>query len=223
MKSFTKFIMSVLFILMLGCSYTCNIVAESSKLTSINIESDFDSISARKTFNKHLTNDIIDSTSQASSQYVDSIYKKLYEQVMNYVSQTSRQKCTEKNAIAKMITDTALEHDIDICFILAQGTIETHLGTTGIGRTRKSIFGVYRTYGSYKKCIDDYVKILKSNYLVRGRTEHHLMQHYINKNGKRYAKNAAYEKKLRHKYNEICSNTMIRDLQKKTKTLESKK
>lgn len=208
MNKLTKFMMSMLFILMLGCSTHCGFATKSSHLTRI------DTTSTSITTNQltvSLTEN--DSIGQVLSQN-DSL---LFANVFDYISQVSKINSTERNEIAKTIINIALENDIDICFILAQGTIETHLGTTGIGRTRKSIFGVYKTYPSYEACINDYARILKKWYLTRGRNEHDLMKHYVTTGGARYAGNPNYETKLKKKYLEIKKNTNLHDLQVRLK------
>lgn len=208
MNKLTKFMMSMLFILMLGCSTHCGFATKSSHLTRI------DTTSTSITTNQltvSLTEN--DSIGQVLSQN-DSL---LFANVFDYISQVSKINSTERNEIAKTIINIALENDIDICFILAQGTIETHLGTTGIGRTRKSIFGVYKTYPSYEACINDYAKILKKWYITRGRNEHDLMKHYVTTGGARYAGNPNYETKLKKKYLEIKKNTNLHDLQVRLK------
>ena len=208
MNKLTKFMMSMLFILMLGCSTHCGFATKSSHLTRI------DTTSTSITTNQltvSLTEN--DSIGQVLSQN-DSL---LFANVFDYISQVSKINSTERNEIAKTIINIALENDIDICFILAQGTIETHLGTTGIGRTRKSIFGVYKTYPSYEACINDYARILKKWYITRGRNEHDLMKHYVTTGGARYAGNPNYETKLKKKYLEIKKNTNLHDLQVRLK------
>lgn len=208
MNKLTKFMMSMLFILMLGCSIHCGFATKSSHLTRI------DTTSTSITTNQltvSLTEN--DSIGQVLSQN-DSL---LFANVFDYISQVSKINSTERNEIAKTIINIALENDIDICFILAQGTIETHLGTTGIGRTRKSIFGVYKTYPSYEACINDYARILKKWYITRGRNEHDLMKHYVTTGGARYAGNPNYETKLKKKYLEIKKNTNLHDLQVRLK------
>lgn len=208
MNKLTKFMMSMLFILMLGCSIHCGFATKSSHLTRIDTTST--SITTKQ-LTVSLTEN--DSIGQVLSQD-DSL---LFANVFNYISQVSKRNSTERNEIAKTIINIALENDIDICFILAQGTIETHLGTTGIGRTRKSIFGVYKTYPSYKACINDYARILKKLYLTRGRNEHDLMKHYVTTGGTRYAGSPNYEVKLKKKYLEIKSKTNLHDLQVRIK------
>ena len=208
MNKLTKFMMSMLFILMLGCSIHCGFATKSSHLTRIDTTST--SITTRQ-LTLSLTKN--DSIGQVLSQN-DSL---LFANVFDYISQVSKRNSTERNEIAKTIINIALENDIDICFILAQGTIETHLGTTGIGRTRKSIFGVYKTYPSYEACINDYARILKKCYLTRGRNEHDLMKHYVTTGGARYAGNPNYEAELKKKYLEIKRKTNLHDLQVRIK------
>ena len=155
------------------------------------------------------------STKESQDTYTHN-YSQFFATTLDYVSQTSKVSCTDKENIAKAICDIALENDIDICFILAQGTIETHLGTTGIGKSRKSIFGVYKTYKNYGDCIRSYASILKKSYLTRGRTEKDLMKRYVTINGARYAGNPEYEKELSKKYREISSEyELLHTLQKK--------
>ena len=201
------FMMSVLFFLMLGCSTQCGYASKSSH------SQDFDAVMTRfssDTLTRQLTSDTLTESSQDDSLLFASVYK--------YTSQVSKRSCTEKQIIVKTIINEALENDIDICFILAQGTIETHLGTTGIGKTRKSIFGIYRTYTSYERCIKDYIRVLKKFYLVRGRTEQHLMKQYVNISGHRYAGDKGYERRLRKAYAEIVKTTNIDELELKFKT-----
>lgn len=202
MNNIKLFMMSMFFILMLGCSSQAK---KSSHLT----------VTTRITTGK-LTTDLTD-TLKSKKSHLDSL---LFAGTLEYISQTSKVSCTDKRTIAKNIIYKALENNIDICFILAQGTIETNLGTNGIGRTKKSLFGIYKTYKSYEECIDDYVKLLKTKYLVGGKTHHHLMKKYVNKNGHRYAGNMKYERMLKEKYTEIRNNTSIYKLQQELKRNE---
>lgn len=221
--------MSVLFLLMLDCSsrgnYSCtkyNTVStakhnyttyntKSNQLTSL-FDKDYIVLSDT------LTDTLTDIKEQELSHFL--IHSQLFEQVYNYISQVSKRDSTEKTEIAKTIINVALENNIDICFILAQGTNETHIGTTGIGYTRKSIFGIYKTYKSYESCINDYIRILKKNYLTKGRTCHDLMKHYVTTNGSRYAEYTGYEHKLKKKYHQIKHKTNIYHLQKKIESFK---
>ena len=123
--------------------------------------------------------------------------------------------------ISKHIVNRALDNHIDICFILAQGHLETGFGSYGIGKSKKSIFGVYKHYNSYIECIDYYIYLLRSSYLVN-KTEKQLMNNYVNKNGYRYAGDKKYELKLKNFYSKVNKSTSISELQSKYTYLNAK-
>ena len=90
-------------------------------------------------------------------------FKELTDEVSMYILDNSKHKDTSfVIEISEHIVNRALDNHIDICFILAQGHLETHFGSYGIGKSRKSIFGVYKYYGSYTECIDYYINFLTS-------------------------------------------------------------
>ena len=124
--------------------------------------------------------------------------------------------------IPSYIVKAGLANGIDICFMLAQTQLETTFGKAGVGRTtsRRSLFGIEkRYYKNYKEAINAYVDTLRTKYLVKGRTEQHLMNNYVNKDGHRYAGNPKYESQLKKHYNTIASKTKIKQLQHQYKRL----
>ena len=200
MKKLTTLMMSMVVILMLGCSALGLYGAQSSRLHKIDIE--VSTCNSTSLLTDTLTNYAKSSTINEISQ----AYSRLFATTLDYVSRNSKASCTDKKIIATEICKIALENDIDICFILAQGTIETQIGSLGIGRTRHSIFGVYKTYKDYRDCIQSYAKILKKSYLTRGRTEKDLMRKYTTTGGSRYAADGNYEKKLTKAYYDILKS-----------------
>lgn len=147
--------------------------------------------------------------------------KNLTNEVSMYILDNSKHKDTSfVIEISEHIVNRALDNHIDICFILAQGHLETHFGSYGIGKSRKSIFGVYKYYGSYTECIDYYINLLSRSYLVN-KTEKQLMENYVNKSGYRYAGDKQYEHKLKNFYYKVNKSTSISMLQKKYKNLNT--
>lgn len=149
----------------------------------------------------------------------DSIKNELIDEVEKYIFGIAPK--TKKN-IPASIVENGLFHDIDIMFMIAQTQIETSFGTIGAGResSRRSLFGVaIRRYDSYDKAIDDYCKILKKNYLTKGRNEQHLMKKYTTTGGGRYASNPNYEVDLRRAYLSVNRATKIKELQEKYNSL----
>jgi flagellum-specific peptidoglycan hydrolase FlgJ len=149
----------------------------------------------------------------------DSIKNEIIDEVEKYVYSIAPK--TKKN-IPSSIVENGLFHGIDIMFMVAQTQIETTFGTMGAGReiSRRSLFGVaIRKYDSYEKAIDDYCRLLKKSYLIKGRTEQHLMRKYTTTGGGRYAGNPNYEVELRKTYLTINRNTKIKELQEKYNSL----
>ena len=150
-------------------------------------------------------------------QLKDSIQNELISEVSKYIK---RQAPSSHKFIPKYLVQAGLENNIDICFMMAQTQIETCYGTTGAGResTRCSMFGVIkRHYPNYESAIDHYCEVLKKYYLVKGRTEQHLMTKYVTGTGGRYAGNPRYEIELRTAYNQIKRTTNIYNLQEEYK------
>ena len=140
----------------------------------------------------------------------------LTKEVRNYILDNSKHtNVSFVTEISEHIVNRALDNHIDICFILAQGHLETGFGSYGIGKSKKSIFGVYnKHYESYTECVDYYVYLLRKSYLVN-KTEKQLMNNYVNKNGYRYAEDKMYEHKLKKYYSKVNKSTSISELQYK--------
>ena len=152
-------------------------------------------------------------------QIKDSIQNKLIDEVSKYVK---KQAPKSHQFIPKYLVQAGLTNDIDICFIMAQTQIETCYGTTGAGResSRRSMFGVIKKhYPNYESAINHYCELLKKYYLVKGRTEQHLLTKYVTGKGGRYAENPRYEIDLRTAYNHIKRTTNIYSLQQEWKRL----
>ena len=124
------------------------------------------------------------------------------------------------------IVDCSEKYDLDIKFVLAQGQIESHFGTTGMAVKTNSVFnvGAYdsRSYekinGKFKYkhpdfSIEPYMQLLYKEYITGSKTELDLMAKYTNKNGQRYSSNTNYENDLLNLYKSIDKLTRITELQ----------
>ena len=150
-------------------------------------------------------------------QIKDSIKNEIIDEVSRYVK---RQAPRAHKFIPMYLVQAGLANDIDICFMMAQTQIETCYGTTGAGResSRRSMFGVIsKKYPNYEAAINHYCEVLKKYYLVKGKTEQHLMTKYVTGTGGRYAGNPRYEIELRTAYNQIKRTTNIYSLQEEYK------
>lgn len=158
------------------------------------------------------------------SLFMNNVYSQSLEiEVDNYIKSIAP---TSKLS-GKDIVEKCLEYNIDIAFVLAQGQIESHYGTTGTARKTNSVFnvGAYDGHSANKQnkngfgfnnpndSIEPYLILLTNEYLVNGKTEYDLMNNYINYLGMRYASNNNYERMLKSIYNKIKKTTNIYDLQ----------
>jgi hypothetical protein len=151
----------------------------------------------------------IDSCYIKDSIKKDSTKNELVSEVQNYLDNIG----APQGVHAASIVDICLKNDFDICFLLAQGTLETNMGNSGMGSSRNSMFGFYRaSYTSKNEAIKHYVKTVKTNYLGQNKTVKHLMKNYISKSGHRYAERG-YETKLKKVYKNIASDYKIKTLQ----------
>ena len=151
----------------------------------------------------------------------DSIKKQLIDEINIYLK---KQSPNAHPTIASSIVNHGLNYEIDICFIMGQTQIETNFGVAGVGKesSRRSLFGVIKKkYHSYDAAIEDYSKLLKKSYLVKGRTEQDLMKNYITGSGYRYASDKDYEVRLTRTYNKIKNSTKIYELQQQLKLVNS--
>ena len=143
----------------------------------------------------------------------------LVNEVQNYITQVA----PSSNLRGYAIVEECEKYDVDVCFVLAQGEVESHFGTKGIASKLNCVFnvGIYdnKTAGQVEsqyqfdypnESIEPYLKLLTTRYLVN-KLETNLMQKFVDINGKRYATDPEYEVKLSSKYKYICENTKIHE------------
>lgn len=141
----------------------------------------------------------------------------LVNEVQNYIEQVA----PASNLRGYAVVEECEKYNIDVCFVLAQGEIESHFGTKGIASKLNSVFnvGVYddktvetvdRKYrfDYANESIEPYLKLLTTKYLVN-KTEEELLIKFVDVNNKRYASNPNYEAMLSAKYKSISENTKI--------------
>lgn len=124
---------------------------------------------------------------------------------------------------SKYLLELSYKYNIDPYFILAQGILESHLGTTGRSKTTNSVFGVGMLddgtsvrkycYSNPNESIEPYLILLKERYFRHKddyKYNHHNINHllksntsYIDKYGNRYAMAENYESSLRFLYKKL--------------------
>lgn len=147
----------------------------------------------------------------------------LTNEIQNYIDKVA----PTSNLRGYAIVEECEKYNVDICFVLAQGELESHFGTTGVAAKTNMVWNVGAFDGkSAEEIIKDgdynihpnesigaYLEELMTNWMVN-KTEYDLMQKYVNTSGKRYASNPNYEIILQDKYNKILESTRIQELSK---------
>lgn len=146
----------------------------------------------------------------------------LVKEVKNYIDSVA--PTSSLNAYA--LVEACEKYDLDIKFVLAQGQIESHFGTTGMAIKTNSVFnvGAYDNLryeeinGKYKYrhpdySIEPYMRLLYRDYITGTKTELDLMVKFVNKNGKAYSLNPNYERALLNLFKKIDNSTNMTRLQ----------
>ena len=141
----------------------------------------------------------------------------LVNEVQNYIEQVA----PASNLRGYAIVEECEKYNMDICFVLAQGEMESHFGTKGMASKLNCVFNVgiendkttEQINEKYKfdypnESIEPYLKLLIKRYLVN-KTEDDLMKKFVDIDGKRYASNPNYEVMISDKYKFISENTRI--------------
>lgn len=147
---------------------------------------------------------------------------KLGKEIQRYIDLVA----STSNLKGYAVVDECEKYNVDICFVLAQGEIESHFGTKGLGAKFNNVFNINvhdkvkgkkdmnenYIYKYPNESIEPYLQLLVSKYLVN-KLESDLLTKYVNVDGARYASDPNYEEKLRSKYNNIVNTTEIYNLQ----------
>ena len=155
------------------------------------------------------SNEALDSLMKMNKK--DSLRNKLIDDVNIHIRRNFR---IHDSNLPMYLVDYSLKYNIDLCFMMAQTTIETGFGTSGAGRpsSRHSLFGVCKRYSNYNNAVEDYCKLLRRSYLGDRKTENDLMKNYVTLGGARYAGNRCYERDLSAEYKRIRNRTQIYEL-----------
>lgn len=145
----------------------------------------------------------------------------LCDEVQEYINSIA----PSSNLRGYALVEECEKYNIDIKFVLAQGEIESHFATKGIGGKLNNVFNVgvfdgltssdvksnYK-YNYPNESIRPYLELLTSRYLVN-KLESDLMDSYVDINGNRYASDTNYESKLKERHTFIKMHTKIDSLQ----------
>ena len=163
-----------------------------------------------------------DCLKEAELKYYE-VKSTLCDEIQNYITSVA----PSSNLRGYAVIEECIHYNIDICFVLAQGELESHFATKGIGGKFNNVFnvGIYDNlthseisknykYDYPNQSIRPYLELLTKFYLVN-KTEEDLLNDFVNNQGNRYASDVNYEKKLKEKIGYIKLTTNIDELQDK--------
>lgn len=146
----------------------------------------------------------------------------LCDEVQKYINSIA----PTSNLRGYAVVEECEKYNVDIKFVLAQGEIESHYATKGLGAKLNNVFNVgvfdgfkdsdvsmcYR-FDYPNQSIKPYLELLTEKYLV-DKVEMDLIENYVDINSNRYASDPNYELKLKERYTYIMMHTKIDTLQK---------
>lgn len=160
-------------------------------------------------------------------EYVEEVRDKIYESLQMEVESYIKRVAPTSGINSTYLTQKCLEYNMDIVFVLAQGVLESNLGTKGKAAFTNSVWnvGTYDngevkyTYSDPNESIIPYMELVTKKYLInitsRGDTIYkdlHLLvrdRGYKNYNGSRFATDVGYENSMRKHIVEINMQTSI--------------
>ena len=158
---------------------------------------------------------------QAELKYWES-KSHLVDEVSNYIYKVA----PTSNLSGVILVDECEKFGVDIKFALAQGELESHFGTKGLGAKTNSVWNVgafdslsyseiheKHVFSNPNASIKKYLELITTNYLYGNKTEVNLLSNFVDKNGRRYASSPSYETSLSHIYDVIQTTTVIDSLQ----------
>ena len=156
------------------------------------------------------------------SKYPMIVRQRLHQELVGEVKAYITKMAPKSKVSAEVLVTVCQKYDMDITFVLAQGLIESHFGTSGMAVKTNSVFNVgtwdskkvLRRYKTQNESIEDYILLVKNDYLSK-RTMAQLLRDggYKNKNGHRYASAPNYEQSLRSTIANITMETSIKTYQ----------
>lgn len=139
----------------------------------------------------------------------DSIRKEKIHAVRDFMHKSAKSQgfCIEHITLTpEAIVNACETEDFDIPFVMAAAKLESCFGLSKRAKRTNSVFAVgcydngkdYRFYKSQDECILPYIKLLKEQYLVDGKTILDMLKPgcFVNLCGYRYASNENYERQM---------------------------
>ena len=159
--------------------------------------------------------------------FIDNIKKKTNNKLIFEVERYIKKVSPKSKIKSEQLVLSCKEYQIDLVFVIAQGIIESHLGTAGKAATTNSVWnvGAYdngviaNRYKDPNESIEPYLKLLKNKYLIRITNKGDTIQKkidfllkdkgFVNYSGRRFVTSSNYENQLRNMMLKVSMETSI--------------
>lgn len=152
-----------------------------------------------------------------SYSHVESTEEQLHRAVGDYI----KTKNPKSRLSTHALIDACHRYDVSLVFVLAQATIESNIGRDGLACRTNSVWNVgsfdghcyarinktYK-YPTVNHSIEPYLQTL-TRYYLKDKTERELLSDFSRRDGRRYATDVDYERKLRTVIGQIERTTDI--------------
>ena len=163
---------------------------------------------------KTLAKQIAEEKFQKDSLMIETSLSAAYDSLVSSIDKYIKEVSPKSRMSADNIANLSIKHEYDIPLLLAQAHLESRFGTH-TGRTN-SVFGVIRRKFSHPdESVEDYIKLMKTKYLVTRTPEEALAKGMtLESGGGRYAEDPQYCYKIRKIRNAILRDWKIHELYK---------
>lgn len=151
------------------------------------------------------------------TERAESTDQQLHRAVDDYI----KTKNPKSRLSTHALIDACHRYDVSLVFVLAQATIESNIGRDGLAKRTNSVWNVgsfdghgyvqinktYK-YPTVNHSIEPYLKTL-TKYYLNDKSEEELLRDFSRRDGRRYATDIDYERKLRTVIGQIERTTDI--------------
>ena len=132
---------------------------------------------------------------------------------MEFALENKNKTLNDTKLKPETLVKCAMKMNMDLPFLMAVAHQESCFGSTNRALKTNSVFSVgsfdngknHAIYSDPNESVEPYIRLLKKDYLINGKTIHDLLVpgNFVNNNGDRYASDKNYEKNIKYLRNLI--------------------
>lgn len=162
------------------------------------------------------TNIELENIEMENALYITKVRDYSMERLISEVEIYMKSIAPDNKINSRLLVELCGKYQMDLTLVIAQGILESHLGTKGMAVQTNSVWNVgtydngkiHYTYSNPNESIEPYLKLVRERYLIKITAAGDTIQReirslvadkgYVNYQGKRYATSPTYENLLRY-------------------------